>query len=325
MMRPNRCVNRICRSLLVVFCVVAGWQWGFAQQFNVTEFRVLPNDVSAFITPVRDLNGEACALLKVAASDDFVFSSPLGIVKRKDEVGEIYLYVPRGTRSITIKHPRWGVLRDYRFPQALESHVTYELTILPPIEPIVEQHDTIVLTKTIVDTVAVASARPKVPLTSHVLLTATFHDSGPSWGVMLSLMRRHGAYAHVRADFRSVGDTPYTCDEQGYLQDTGNLPYYTGRTRHANYAFTVGAIHRLGKYVCLFEGIGYSSTSTAWQLAESEGGGYALNDGLTHKGMAVELGTVLSYERFCALLSVANVVGKQWQLSIGVGINIGKR
>ena len=35
--------------------------------FKVSGFRVLPNDVSAFITPVRDLNGDACALVKVVA------------------------------------------------------------------------------------------------------------------------------------------------------------------------------------------------------------------------------------------------------------------
>ena len=58
-----------------------------AVKFKVTGFKVLPNDVSAFITPVRDLNNEACALLKVVAQQDFAFSSPLGIVKRKDEVG----------------------------------------------------------------------------------------------------------------------------------------------------------------------------------------------------------------------------------------------
>ena len=48
----------------------------------------MPNDVSAFITPVRDLNDEPCALVKVEAPSDFAFSTPLGIVSRKDEVGE---------------------------------------------------------------------------------------------------------------------------------------------------------------------------------------------------------------------------------------------
>ena len=59
--------------------------------FTVASFRQLPTDVSAFIDAVRDLNGEACALLKVVAPSDFAFSSPLGIVKRRDEVGEIWL------------------------------------------------------------------------------------------------------------------------------------------------------------------------------------------------------------------------------------------
>lgn len=56
---------------------------------------------------------------------------------------------------------------------------------------------------------------------------------------------------------------------------------------------TAGAIHRLGRMVSLFEGIGYGRTATAWELAESEGGGLALNDGLTHKGLAAELGVML--------------------------------
>lgn len=69
-----------------------------AQDFSVASFRLLPNDVSAFIDNVRDLNDEACALMKVEAPSDFAFSTPLGIVKRKDEVGEIWLYIIRKTK-----------------------------------------------------------------------------------------------------------------------------------------------------------------------------------------------------------------------------------
>ena len=39
--------------------------------FSVESFRQLPTDVSAFIDAVRDLNDEACALLKVVAPADF--------------------------------------------------------------------------------------------------------------------------------------------------------------------------------------------------------------------------------------------------------------
>lgn len=293
-----------------------------AVKFKVTGFRVLPNDVSAFITPVRDLNNEACALLKVVARQDFAFSSPLGIVKRKDEVGEIWLYLPKGTRRITIKHPRWGVLRNYRLPLALESHVAYEMTISEPRIPMPYEHDTVILTKTIVDTVAVKRKRPRLPMTFHALFTLSMHQNGPSWGVMLAAMRRHGMFVHVSSDFRSIGNTRFTCDEEGYIDDSGTMPYYTGETRHSNWTATAGAIHRLCSVLSVFEGIGYGRAATAWQLAESEGGGSALNDGLTHKGVAGELGLMATFGRINISASVLTIAGQQWQGCVGVGIKL---
>lgn len=293
-----------------------------AVKFKVTGFRVLSNDVSAFITPVRDLNNEACALLKVVARQDFAFSSPLGIVKRKDEVGEIWLYLPKGTRRITIKHPRWGVLRNYRLPLALESHVAYEMTISEPRIPMAYEHDTVILTKTIVDTVAVKRKRPQLPMTFHALFTLSMHQNGPSWGVMLAAMRRHGMFVHVSSDFRSIGNTRFTCDEEGYIDDSGTMPYYTGETRHSNWTATAGAIHRLCSVLSVFEGIGYGRTATAWQLAESEGGGSALNDGLTHKGVAGELGLMATFGRINISASVLTIAGQQWQGCVGVGIKL---
>ena len=293
-----------------------------AVKFKVTGFRVLPNDVSAFITPVRDLNNEACALLKVVARQDFAFSSPLGIVKRKDEVGEIWLYLPKGTRRITIKHPRWGVLRNYRLPLALESHVAYEMTISEPRVSAIHEHDTIILTRTIVDTVAVRRKRPRLPTTFHALLTISMHRNGPSWGIMLAAMRRHGLFVHVSSDLRSIGDTRLACDEEGYIDDSGTMPYYTGETRHSNWTATAGAIHRLCRQLSVFEGIGYGRAATAWRLAESEGGGSALNDGLTHEGVAGELGLMATFGRVNISASVLTIAGRQWQGCVGVGIKL---
>ena len=48
--------------------------------------------------------------------------------------GEIWIYVPRGSKKITLKHPRWGVLLDYAFPKKLDSHMSYELRIECPEE-----------------------------------------------------------------------------------------------------------------------------------------------------------------------------------------------
>lgn len=256
--------------LLTLMLCMAGCGTALAQQFSVTKFRVLPNDVSAFITPVRDLNDEACALLKVTATPEYAFSSPLGIVMRKDNVGEIWLYLPKGTKKITIKHPEWGVMRDYKFEKPLESHMTYEMVINSPKPDIALKHDTIVLTKTIVDTIAVKKRRPKLPLRTHALFTVSMHENGPSWGVMVALMRRHGFFVHASADLRSIGKTVTTCDKEGFTDGSSIKPYYTGQTRHSTYTVTAGAIHRLGRMVSLFEGIGYGRTAAAWELAESE-------------------------------------------------------
>jgi len=309
--------------LLILLCAECGSV--SAQQFTVKKFSAMPNDVSAFINPVYDLNGEACAAVKVAAPADFAFSTPLGIVKRADGVGEILLYIPKGSKQITIKHPQWGVLRNYRFPKPLESRVTYELVISEPKPQYTVKHDTIVLTKTITDTIAVKKSRPKQPLKLHATLTVALHEHGPSYGMMLALMRRHGFFIHAQSNLRSTGETTAACDKEGYMADSSIKPYYTGKTCHANYAVTAGLIHRLGSRFNLFYGAGYGRTATAWQLAESEGGGLALNEGLTHKGIAAEAGAMIALGRLSVSASCITVAGKQWQGAVGIGINIGKR
>ena len=81
--------------------------------------------------------------------------------------------------------------------------MTYEMVINSPKPDIALKHDTIVLTKTIVDTIAVKKRRPKLPLRTHALFTVSMHENGPSWGVMVALMRRHGFFVHASADLRS--------------------------------------------------------------------------------------------------------------------------
>ena len=293
--------------------------------FSVESFRQLPTDVSAFIDAVRDLNGDACALVKVVAPSDFAFSSPLGIVKRRDEVGEIWLYLPKGTKTLTLKHPQWGVLRDYPLGMKLESRMTYEMRLRVPQTPIVEKHDTVVYTKTVVDTVTVAPMKRVVQLHAYTLLTTSMHTEGPSWGIMLALMRRHGGYIHASTNLHSSPGTTGACDRNGYMTGgDGHKPYYTGRTRTAEYVLTAGLTHRLGSRLNIFEGIGYGNQTTSWQLAGSEGGGWLRNDGLTHKGVTAEIGMLAQFGRLSISASTLTIAGKQWQGSIGVGVCIGK-
>lgn len=62
--------------MMILLFILSLWSASVqAQEFSVAGFRLLPNDVSAFITPVRDLNDEPCALVKVEAPSDFAFST----------------------------------------------------------------------------------------------------------------------------------------------------------------------------------------------------------------------------------------------------------
>lgn len=316
-------------TLMWLFCQATM----FSQEFSVASFQVLPNDVSAFIHHVRDLNDEACALIKVEAPSDFAFSTPLGIVKRKDEVGEIWLYVPRGTKMLTLKHPQWGVIRDYKLGKSLESRMTYEMKLNLPKPAIAEKHDTIIQIKTVTDTIAIPQAKPKMALSIYALATIALHQDGPSYGIFFAMMHRHGFFLHASSDFKSIGKTEGNCDKDGNITktsstsnrtngNTSNKPYYTGETRHSNYTITAGAIHHIYKSLRIFEGIGYGRSATAWQMGESEGGGYLLNDGLTHKGVAGEVGILGSIGRLTLSASAITIAGKQWQGSIGIGIKL---
>ena len=311
------------RFLLIILWLIMPMM-SHAQEYSVASFRLLPNDVSAFIHPERDLNDEACALVKVVAPQDFAFSSPLGIVKRRDEVGEIWLYLPKGTKTITLKHPEWGVLRDYKLGKPLESRMTYELKLNLPKPAVTELHDTIVEVKTVVDTVAVAMKKPKMPLAIYTLATIALHEDDPSYGLFFALMHRHGFFIHASTDLKGIGSTVGNCQEDGSIDASGNKPYFTGATKHSHYTLTAGAIHHISHGICLFEGIGYGKASTAWEQSQSEGGGYLLNDGLSHKGMAAEIGLLASLGRFSLNASAITIAGKQWQGSIGIGIKIGK-
>ncbi len=322
----NRTIN-LAYLILALAAILSSSAEAGAQKFSVAEFRVLQNDVSAFVTPVKDLNDEDCALIKVPASADFVFTSPLGIVKRVDNVGEIWLYVPRGSKKITIKHPEWGVIRDYAFPMKIDSHMTYELRIDEPLQQMAQKEvttvrDTVVFTR--VDTLVVAPEVRRVPFSVGIMPTVGYGGNSKTvmGGLLLTAMKRNGAFLHLSTDFGSAGKTIGECDKNGAIG--GNTPYYSGDKRHGCLIINAGAAHRLSGKVAIFEGLGYGSNTTSWQLAESEGGGLVKNSFYSKKGVSFEVGAVVTVKRISVSASVISIAGKQWFGSLGIGVNISK-
>ena len=109
------------------------------EEISVISFKRLHNDLTARVrAPKRDQNGDWCALIKVVTKDKALFFEPdaLGITARDDQPGEIWLYVPHGAKRITIKHERFGIIRNYFYDEPIDKAVTYELQLYVPLQKV---------------------------------------------------------------------------------------------------------------------------------------------------------------------------------------------
>ena len=293
-----------------------------AQQFKVKKFRELSNDISAFVEPVKDLNGTPCALLKVICSPDFAFSTPLGIVKRVNEVGEIWLYLPAGSRMITLKHPRWGVVRDYGFPQELESRMTYEMSLEQPrmlaapeivFQP---QKKTIILNDTIIGRHAVPPKKRREKIRWCAAASIGFSAYGPSYGIRLSGNRKHGIYISALSNFGKAAHVG-TCDRNGNPVDGSEPDYDTGKTRSSRLLITAGWLQPLvaGK-LFLHAGAGYSRYLVLWEKA---GGNWWKNQDLSNSGFAADAGLAYRLRHLHLGIGVVTFAGRHWEPQISIG------
>lgn len=99
---------------------------------DVTSFRALPTDMDARIqAPVEDQNGEKCALIKITSNvKGLSFESPsMGIVKQEENKGEIWVYIPAESRTVSIFHQDFPPFRNYMYPVKIESATVYEMKI----------------------------------------------------------------------------------------------------------------------------------------------------------------------------------------------------
>lgn len=114
-----------------------------AQNISVASFKSLPNDLDARVNfPMKDQNGDVCAIIKVVTTQTgFSFDSgQIGIFKTEQKSAEIWLYVPYGTKRLTISHPYLGTLRDYQIPLAIAKATVYELVLVSgKVKTIVEE------------------------------------------------------------------------------------------------------------------------------------------------------------------------------------------
>lgn len=121
--------------LLVVVSVSAQTD---SSGFYVQSFKKLEWDLDARSNyPVLDQNNRKAALIKVVIPEaGFDFDvGVMGVVGVKQEVGEVWVYVPEGVRKITIRHQNYGVIRGYEFSFPIESAAVYEMRLHVPVQP----------------------------------------------------------------------------------------------------------------------------------------------------------------------------------------------
>ena len=117
--------------LLIGIILLSWFSLAEAQQISVKTFRKLENDLSARTENRLDQNGDVCALIKVVVPEQgFYFDGDgNGIVTVERKIGEYWVFIPYGSRYLTVKHDKLGVLRAYAYPERIEKACVYELVL----------------------------------------------------------------------------------------------------------------------------------------------------------------------------------------------------
>ncbi len=303
-----------------------------AQEFRVASFSLLESDLTARVNPVFDLNGDACALIKVIGDSRFDFSGPLGIVKRTERTAEILLYVPAGTKQLTISHPSWGMLRNYALPMTLDGRDTYEMVleslVVSQPEPVLVP-DTLSETP-VADTIQIETetepiqAEPpmKVKKTypSHwVILAQGGIGKTLSSGGMVAYLHKFGLYASFLSNWASVDSNGLECNGDGTLYSSKTTPYYSSTSKQTFYAVDAGATLLLARNMYLYGGAGYGAYQKYWETIEGE---TVRNKDLSAKGFLVSLGTIFCYKHFSAQIGVKSITFKNYSFTLGIGFSL---
>lgn len=115
----------VVRIRYIILCIVfigINDVFSFSQELKVNKVIMAETDVAARENPVKDANGTASAIVKARlVLKDIRFSSDLGIIKTEEKNGEIWLWVPSGTKKISVITSRYDTT-TVNTPYPLEEY-----------------------------------------------------------------------------------------------------------------------------------------------------------------------------------------------------------
>lgn len=434
------------KLLLVISLFFVATATKAQNKIQVTSFNRMETDVTARITaPQRDQNGEVCALIRIVTTEKDLMFEPdaLGIVSRENKPGEIWLYIPRGARRISIMHDKFGVLRNYFYPDIIEKATVYEMEIqigdgtqqtpantntqlivmrpdpatadiyiddekvptenglftatmkkgthtyrvespmyapeagiidlgseqkimsvtLKPrfgyleIFSLPEQDAKVFINNELAgqtpyksdrmplqeyririekdfffpmdSTITIfagktssltfkmkSTIKPKEPRRTLVMAEVGYHPSQISFGAMVGIVSKNGAYLRFRSDFGSAS-TELECDDTGVLTNGAGTAYYKeGVTTKARMSITAGYLRQIIKPLYAYIGAGYGNRVLAWETIDSE---LVKNTDHSATGVAAELGAIGRLGQFAVSVGFQTVNFKYHELSAGIG------
>lgn len=255
-------------------------------------FKVLERDLLARTQPRLDNNEVPCAIVRVSAADIETYTFEGNIIGDVVyESGEALVYMTKGSRNITVKSNKFGMLK-FEFPEKLDKQVVYKLD-LKLILPEDQKRKTL------------------------VMLEGGYHPSQTSFGVMAGIVAKHGAYVRFRSDFGSAS-ADLECNDTGSLTAGGSgTPYYIeGSSKKSRLSITGGYLCRIAKPLYGYVGAGYGQRTLAWETIDGE---WVKNTDHSASGVAAEIGAIGNFKGFALSLGAQTVNFKYLELSVGIG------
>ncbi len=121
------------KLIATLLLALGAFTMAVGQDLTVKTFECRTTDLEAKVRPVKDLNGEDCALIRVyIAAEGCVFDGNI-VGEPRAVQGEYRIYVPAGTRRLKISHPDFLFLPlNYEFQLKIEKNKSYELRLQLP-------------------------------------------------------------------------------------------------------------------------------------------------------------------------------------------------
>lgn len=118
------------KKILIMMLLMAAVCETKAQDIEITKFERNFTSLIASTDPVYDNTGEACAVIRFfVRGDGFIIEPNMGMMKQETKPGEIKVWVPKGTKRLTIRKAGLLPLSGYTIPLTIEPKVTYEAEV----------------------------------------------------------------------------------------------------------------------------------------------------------------------------------------------------